>query len=45
MEGYFRAVDWLAMRGWGWKARYLGVGGGMGMLCRSWKRGEVMAVP
>lgn len=45
MEGYFRAVHWLAMTGEGWWARYLGAGAGMGILCKSWKRGEVMAVP
>lgn len=45
MEGYFSAVDWLAISGVGCWARYLGAGGNMGMLWRSWKRGVVMAVP
>jgi hypothetical protein len=45
IEGYFKAVDWLATTGDGWKALYLGAGGGMGMECRFWKNGEVMAVP
>ena len=45
IDVYFRAVDWLTRIGEGWCARYLGAGAGIGTVCKSWKRGEVIAVP